>query len=174
VLEPPGPITEGHDVSSFSCGSSALDNWLRNYAFRSHLHGHAKTQVVVDSEAGTGRVVAFYSLAPASVVRAQLVRKLRTNAPDPVPMILLARLAVDSAFAGRGIGRHLLLDAFGRSVAAAQQIGGRGIMAHAKDEEAVGFYLRWKFQRMPGDPLLLVIPMEVVRTSLEAASQAAA
>ena len=174
MLAPPSPITEDHDLSSFACGSPALDNWLRIHAARSHLYGHAKTQVVVDPDAGARRVVAFYSLAPASVVRAQLVRKLRANAPDPVPMILLARLAVDSAYAGKGIGRHLLLDAFNRSGAAAQQIGGRGIMAHAKDEAAVGFYLRWKFERMPSDPLLLVIPIEVVRTSLEAAAQAAA
>ena len=169
MLRPPDPIAEDHDLSSFACGRPALDNWLRDHAVRSHLFGHAKTQVVVDSEAGSRRVVAFCSLAPASVVRAQLVRKLRTNAPDPVPMILLARLAVDSAYTGRGIGRHLLLDAFRRSVAAAQQIGGRGIMTHAKDEEAARFYLRWKFERMPGDPLLLVIPIEVVRASLEAA-----
>lgn len=171
MLTPPGPITEGHDLSAFSCGRPPLDDWLRTHALHSHLYGHAKTQVVVDTEAGPQRVVAFYSLAPASVVRAQLVRKLRTNAPDPVPMILLARLAVNSRYIGRGVGRHLLLDAFRRSAAAAAQIGGRGIMAHAKDEEAAQFYLRWKFERMPGDPLLMVIPIEVVRASLEAAEQ---
>lgn len=85
-------------------------------------------------------------------------------------MILLARLAVDAAYAGRHIGRHLLLDAFNRCVAAADQTGGRGIITHAKDEAAAGFYLRWKFQRMPGDPLLLVIPVKMVRASLAAAS----
>ena len=71
-------------------------------------------------------------------------------------------------YAGRGIGRHLLLDAFRRSADAAAQIGGRGIMAHAKDEEAARFYLRWKFDRMPGDAPFMVIPIEVVRTSLDA------
>lgn len=171
MLTPPSPISEDHDVSSFSCGRPALDTWLQTHALHNHRYGNAKTQVVLDMEAGPGRVVAFYSLAPASVVRAQLARKLRTNAPDPVPMILLARLAVDSAYAGRGIGKHLLLDAFRRAEAAAQQIGGRGIMAHAKDEDAVSFYLRWKFQRMPGDTLLVAIPIDVVRTSLEAAAR---
>ena len=171
MLIPPGPITEDHDLSGFSCGREPLDDWLRKYALRSHHAGHAKTQVVVETEAGPTTVVAYYSLAPASVVHAQLTRRLRTNAPDPVPMILLARLAVDSRYARRGIGRHLLLDAFRRSADAAEQIGGRGIMAHAKDEDAAQFYLRWKFVRMPSDPLLLIIPIEIVKASLEAAAQ---
>jgi GNAT superfamily N-acetyltransferase len=172
VLTPPHPITDEHNVAGFACGRPALDDWLRTRAKRSHHHGNAKTQVVVDTEAG--RVIAFYSLAPGSAVRDQLVRKLRDNAPDPVPMILLARLAVDTAYTGRGIGPHLLLDAFRRCVAAADQIGGRGVMTHAKDEEAARFYLRWKFQRMPSNPLLLVMPIEVVRASLVEASQEAA
>jgi GNAT superfamily N-acetyltransferase len=171
VLTPPQPITADHDLSRFACSRPELDAWLRDRAAISHAYGHAKTQVVVDDE--TGAVVAFYSLAPGSVVHARLVRKLRTNAPNPVPMILLARLAVDAAYAGRGIGRHLLLDAFRRSDLAAREIGGRGIMTHPKDEQAASFYLRWKFQRMPGDPLLLVIPMEVIRASLAAAAQVA-
>lgn len=174
MLTPPHPIAEDHDLSGFACGHPALDDWLQTRALASHRYGHAKTQVVVDTEAGSGRVVAFYALAPASVVHAQLNAKLRKNAPDPVPMILLARLAVDAAYAGRGIGRHLLLDAFRRSDMAAREIGGRGIVARAKDEQAAGFYRRWKFQPMPGDPLLLIIPMEVVRASLAATSSAAA
>jgi GNAT superfamily N-acetyltransferase len=172
VLTPPHPITEQHDLSQFACGRPALDAWLRDRAISNHRYGHPKTQVVVDTDAGSNRVVAFCSLAPSSVVRENLSRPLRHQAPDPVPMILIARLAVDAAYAGRHIGRHLLLDAFGRSVAAADQIGGRGIMTHPRDEQAAGFYLRWRFQRMPGDPLLLVIPMQVVRASLAAASQA--
>lgn len=173
MLTPPGPIAEDHDLSTFSCGRQQLDDWLRQHALRSHHAGHSKTQVVVDTEAGRlpTTVVAYYSLAPASVVHAKLNAKLRANAPDPVPMILLARLAVDSRYAGRGIGRHLLLDAFRRSAEAAEQIGGRGIMAHAKDEEAAQFYLRWKFVRMPSDPLLMIIPIEKVRASLAAAAQ---
>ena len=171
MLTPPSPICEAHDVASFSCDRPELDAWLKVHALHSHRHGNAKTQVVLDAEAGSRRVVAFYSLAPASVVRAQVERKLRTNAPDPVPMILLARLAVDRAYAGRGLGKHLLLDVFRRAEAAAWQIGGRGLIAHAKDENALRFYLRWKFQRMPGDPLLVAIAFEVVRASLEAARQ---
>ena len=147
-----------------------MDHWLRQHALRSHEAGHAKTQAVVETDFGPTTVAAFYSLAPASVMRGQLTGNLRRNAPDPVPMILLARLAVDTRHARGGIGRHLLLDAFRRSVGAAAQIGGRGIMTQAKDEEAAGFYLRWKFVRMPGDPLLMVIPIEVVRASLEAAA----
>lgn len=169
MLTRPGPITKEHDLSRFSCGRSELDHWLRQHALRSHEAGHSKTQVVVETDLGPTTVVAFYSLAPASVIRGQLTGNLRRNAPDPVPMILLARLAVDTRHARGGIGRHLLLDAFRRSVDAATQIGGRGIMTQAKDEEAAGFYLRWKFVRMPGDPLLMVIPMEVVRSSLEQA-----
>ncbi|MGH7100618.1 MAG: hypothetical protein ACREE4_23620, partial [Stellaceae bacterium] len=73
----------------------------------------------------------------------------------------------------QGIGRHLLLDAFKRAELAAREIGGRGIIANAKDEQAAAFYLRWKFRRMPSDPLLLVMPMELVRASLTAAAQEA-
>ena len=174
MLTPPHPIAEHHDVSRFACGKPALDAWLRNRAKRNQLSSNTKTLVVVDTEAGQHRVVAFYSLAPASVVHAQLVRPLRQNAPDPVPMILLARLAVDTAYARRGIGRHLLLDAFRRCTAGADLIGGRGIVTNAKDEAAAAFYMRWKFQRVPGNPLLLVIPMELVRGSLAEASSVAA
>ncbi|MGH7080394.1 MAG: GNAT family N-acetyltransferase, partial [Acetobacteraceae bacterium] len=163
-----------HELVHFACGRPALDAWLRTHALASHRYGHARTQVVADTDAGVRRVVAFYALAPASVVHARLSAKLRQNAPDPVPMILLARLAVDAAYAGRGIGRHLLLDAFKRAELAAREIGGRGIIANAKDEPAAAFYLRWKFRRMPSDPLLLVIPMELVRASLTAAAQEAA
>lgn len=169
-LTSPQPITGDHDLSSFSCGREELDNWLRNRAVQNDLRGHSKTQVVVDLECGGGRVAAFCSLAPASVVHAQLTRSLRNNAPDPVPMILLGRLAVDVAYAGKGIGSHLLLDAFRRASAAAAQIGGRGMITHPIDEQAASFYLRWKFQRMPGAALLLVIPMDVVRASLAAAA----
>lgn len=112
MLTPPHLITEEHDPSEFACGRPALDVRLRARAIANHRYGHTKTQVVVDTEARPNRVVAFYSLAPAAVVRAQLARSLRHGAPDPVPMILLARLAVDAAYAGRHIGRHLLLDAF--------------------------------------------------------------
>jgi len=169
VLTPPGPITEDHDLTGFSCGRPELDDWLRKHALRSHRVGHAKTQVVVDTDAGVTTVVAYYALAPSSVVHAQLSGKLRRNAPDPVPMILLARLAVDTRYAGRGIGSHLLLDAFKQSADAAALIGGRGIVTQAKDEAAARFYLRWKFVRMPGDPLLLIIPIEMVIASLAAA-----
>jgi GNAT superfamily N-acetyltransferase len=89
-------------------------------------------------------------------------------------MILLARMAVDSAYAGKGIGKSLLLHAMTRAELAAREIGGRGIMVDAVDEDAAGFYLRWKFKRMPGNPLLLIMQMDVVRASLAAAIQAAA
>jgi len=150
MLTPPHPIAEDHDLFHFACGRPALDAWLCERAMANHRYGHTKTQVVVDTDAGSNRVVGCYALAPASVVRAQLVRSLRHQAPDPVPMILLTRLAVDAAYAGWHIGRHLLLDAFRRFAAAAEQIGGRGSMTHAKDEAVATFYLRWKFQQMPG------------------------
>jgi GNAT superfamily N-acetyltransferase len=174
VLLPPQPITEEHDLAGFSCGKPALDKWLRERAVSNHLFGDAKTLVVVDADAGPNRVVAFYALAPGSVIHSQVVAKLRRNAANPIPMILLARMAVDSAYVGKGIGKSLLFHAMTRAELAAREIGGRGIMVDAIDEDAARFYLRWKFKPMPGNPLLLIKSMDIVRASLAAATQAAA
>jgi GNAT superfamily N-acetyltransferase len=89
-------------------------------------------------------------------------------------MILLARMAVDRAYARRGVGQNLLFHAMTRAELAAREIGGRGLMVHAIDEEAASFYQRWKFKPMPGNPLLLIIPMDVIRATLAAAAPAAA
>lgn len=174
MLTAPDLLAEEHNLADFACGRPELDAWLRDRAKDNQPSGNTRTRVVVDTEAKPERVVAFYSLAPACVAREQLVRKLKTNAPARVSMILLARLAVDRAYVRRGIGAHLLLDAFRQSVAGAHYVGGRGIMTYAKDDDAAAFYLKWKFQQMPGDERLLVIPMEVVRSSLAEALSAAA
>lgn len=174
MLLPPQPITDAHDVAGFSCGKPTLDKWLRERAVASHLYGDAKTLVVVDPDAGENRVVGYYALAPGSVIRSQVFAKIRQNAPDPIPMILLARMAVDTAYARKGLGKSLLFDAMTRAERAAGAIGGRGILVNAIDEDAARFYVRWKFKPMPGNPLLLILPMDVLRASLAAAAQAAA
>ena len=117
--------------------------------------GDSRTFVVVRS----GRVVAFYALTTASAARVGLPGPLRRNAPDPVPLMLLAQLAVDLEFRGQGLGRALLRDALTRIAAVSSQIGFRAVATHPIDDEAEAFYARYGFTAVPdASPRLMVLP----------------
>lgn len=143
-----------HDLSDFDCGVTSLTVWLQQSALNAHRMGTARTSVWTDPEA---RVRAYFSLAPHVVRRADTPPKAGRGSPDVLPAILLARLALDRRFQGKGMGGVLLVDAMATAVEAARRAGGRLIVVDAIDERASAFYRRHNFQPFPNDPFRLAI-----------------
>ena len=149
----PRPISEDDDVSVFGSGEPSLDSYLYTRALANHVAGASRCYVTLHA----GRVVGFYALASGAVSHADLSGRFRRNMPDPVPVILLSRLAVDRKHQGRGVGESLLRDAVVRSVRVADQIGVRALLVHALHQQARDFYLRYQFEPSPTDPLHLML-----------------
>ncbi len=162
-LRAPEPLGAAHDCGSFSCGRPILDTWLRGRALANQASGASRTFVVCDPE----RVVAYYALASSAVAAESATGRLRRNMPDPIPVVVLARLAVDRAYQGQGLGRVLLRDAGRRVVTAAESIGIRGLLVHALDEAALGFYQHLGFDPSPLNPMTLMISLADLRASLQ-------
>ncbi len=144
-----------HQISSFSCGKPPLDSWLRTRALSNQETGDSRTFVALRD----GLVLGFYALTTASAARLGLPGALRRNAPDPVPLMLLAQLAVDLNYRGLGFGRTLLRDALTRIAGVAPQIGFRAVATHPIDAEAEAFYAHYGFAAVPDStPRLMVLP----------------
>jgi len=140
-------------LDGFDSGKPELDQWLVRQAQRNQAGGGSRTYVTTRD----GRVVGYYSLATGSVVHAEASGKVRRNQPNPIPVILLGRLAVDRKDQGRGLGAHLLRDAITRTVAAANIVGVRAMLVHALHEQARQFYLNFDFEPSPTDPFHLFL-----------------
>ncbi|WP_427167055.1 GNAT family N-acetyltransferase [Citrobacter koseri] len=131
-------LTEQHVLEPFDCGNEVLDDWLRRRAMKNQ-HLNASRTFVICLE-GTMRVVGYYSIATGSVSHVDLGRSLRQNMPDPIPVVLLGRLAVDVCTQGHNYGKWLLNDAVVRVSSLADQVGIKAIMVHAINEQAKAFY----------------------------------
>ncbi len=140
----PEPLSSNHKLAEFTCGEAVLDDWLKQRGIKNQAQGAARTFVVCKQ--GTQNVAGFYSLATGSVNHAEATGSLRRNMPDPIPVIILARLAVDLSFRGKGLGADLLHDAVLRCYRVAENIGVRAIMVHALNEQAKEFYLNHGFK----------------------------
>jgi ribosomal protein S18 acetylase RimI-like enzyme len=175
-IEPPGaaglpyaapvPITAEHRLDRFESGKPPLDDWLRAHALDNE--DKASRSYVVTATAGedAGHVVAYYTLAYGSVVRTEVPKKIRQGLPNPVPVMVLGRLAVDRRHAGRGIGPALLREAMQRTVQASQIAGLRALIVHAIDDDAVGFYAKYGFQVFPAGTRTLFLPIETLRAAI--------
>lgn len=160
----PEPLDNRHDLSRFANGGHpSLDQWLRERA-RASEGLSARTYVICPSDE-SGRVMGYFSISAAVEQRAALpTAKLPRGLPDQVPLLLIGRLAVDASCQGRGVGSALLVDASRRCLAASEVIGVRGIVAHAIDEAAVGFYERHGFVRCPLGERVMLMPIETARS----------
>lgn len=139
----PEPLSGAHQLAEFVSGEIVLDDWLKQRGLKNQALGAARTFVVCKAE--TKHVVGFYSLATGSVNHVEATGSLRRNMPDPIPVIILARLAVDISLRGKGLGADLLHDAVLRCYRVAENIGVRAIMVHALTEEAKAFYIHHGF-----------------------------
>jgi GNAT superfamily N-acetyltransferase len=164
----PEPLTPDHVLDGFSSGRESLDVWLGRYAAQAATTGSARTYVVNDAE--QQRVVGYHALTAAGLERAAATARVIKGMPRyPIPVVLLARLAVDRSVTGRGLGSWLLRDAMLRTLAAADTIGVRALLVHAIDEDARRFYLKHGLQPSPTDPLHLMILLKDIAASLRAA-----
>lgn len=154
-------LTENDDVSSFNSGAEELDDWLKSRALKGQAVGNATVFVFTHSD----RVLGYYALASGGVELASAPRAVKQNAPNPIPVLLLARLAVDESAQGRGIGRMLLRDALLRSLKVSADVGFRAVLLHSRDEAARDFYLHHvpSFKPSPTEPLHLMLPLVKLR-----------
>ena len=163
-LRAPEPLAPRHDVSRFTNGiHSSLDHWLRERA--SSSEGLSARTYVTCPPDEPNRVVGYFSVSTALEQRSALPSaKLRRGMPAQVPLLLIGRLAVDADWRGRGVGSALLADALRRCLRASEIAGARGVVAHAIDEAAVGFYERHGFLRSPLGERVMLMPIETVRS----------
>lgn len=159
---PPRPIDEHDDTNSFDSGEPSLDQYLRKRALANHVQGASRCFVTCRD----GQVVGYYALASASIQHHETSGKIRRNMPDPVPVILLSRLAVDRKEQGSGLGKNLLRDAILRSIDASEIIGVRALLVHALNDTARTFYARFDFEPSPTDPLHLLLLIKDARSAL--------
>ncbi len=150
-------LSSHHDLSEFDCGEPALDDWLTRFALQNQSAEAAQTYVIHRG----GQVVGYYALAAGGVEREQAPgRVARGLARVAIPVVIVARLAVDRREQGRGLGKALLRDALLRTAGAADMIGIRAVLVHAKDEDARAFYERFDFEPSPVDPLQMFLLMK--------------
>jgi GNAT superfamily N-acetyltransferase len=161
-LSAPASLAVDHDLSPFDCGEPALDAWLKERA-RKNESRFSRTYVVCDGK----RVVAYVCISAGAVERSSAPGKVRRNAPEIIPVSVIGRLAVDRAYAGRGLGSDLLADALRRIATASQTLGLAAVLVHAKDEAAKRFYIRRaEFVEYPADSRILFLPIETLVASL--------
>jgi GNAT superfamily N-acetyltransferase len=158
----PEHLTSGHDVSVFDSGVPELDDWLRRRALQNEASGASRTYVV---SAG-GQVVGYYALATGAIAQRQATGRVRRNMPDPIPVMVIGRLAVDRAYQGRGLGSALLRDALLRTLNAATVVGIRAVLLHAVSEEAKRFYEKAGFSSSPVDPMTMMITLADIDRAL--------
>ncbi len=156
IDSPPVPLGPAHGCSAFDCGETVLDDWLKRRALVNQLSGASRTFVLASS---TGQVIAYYALAAGAVVHADATGAVRRNMPEPIPVMILGRLAVDRRQQGRNLGASLLKDAVLRCAAVAENAGVRAVLVHALNDSAKAFYQRYGFVESPTNPMTLMLKL---------------
>lgn len=151
----PEPLASHHDVGAFSSGVESLDQWLKRRALKNQSTGASRTFVACEKSC----VQAYYALASSAITVDAAPGRFRRNMPDPIPVVVLGRLAVDQSLQGGGFGRALVRDAGQRVIQAADTIGIRGMIVHALSAEAKAFYERVGFEPSPIDPMMLMVTL---------------
>jgi GNAT superfamily N-acetyltransferase len=167
VYRRPEPLGKQHRLDEFDCGEPALDEWLKRHARAAQASDSARVIVVTLEDGET--VVGYYALAAAQVAPEDATARALKGQPQarPVPAILLARLAVDRSHQNAGLGRSLLQDVLLRCVEAAEAIGARVLLVHAKHDAAKEWYMQFGFEESPTDPLHLLMLLKDVRAFLQ-------
>jgi GNAT superfamily N-acetyltransferase len=162
VISAPEHLNEGHDLAAFDSGTPELDSWLKRRALQNEALGASRTYVIQ----AEGRVVGFYALANGAVAHAEVSAKMRRNLPDPIPVMVIGRLAVDKAYQGNGLGSALLRDALLRTLNASEIAGIRGVLLHALSDAAKRFYQKAGFKECPVNPMTMMISLNEIEKSL--------
>lgn len=154
LLSAPQPLAASHIISEFDCGEASLDDWLKRRALINQVSGASRTFVVGDQD---NRVCGYYALAAGAVAHQLATGAVRRNMPDPIPVLILARLAVDRHAQGIKLGAGLLQDAVNRAGSVALNAGVRALVVHALNEKARAFYEYYGFSISPIHPLTLML-----------------
>ena len=154
TLSAPQPLAATHLLSDFDCGEAVLDEWLKRRAMNNQLTGASRTFVVVDDQ---NRVRGFYAMAAGAIAHQLATSSVRRNMPDPLPVLVLGRLAVDRRAQGIKLGAAMLQDAVTRALNVAQNTGVRALLVHALNERAKRFYQHYGFQESPHQPMTLML-----------------
>lgn len=162
AVSAPEHLTAQHDLSAFDSGVPDLDTWLKRRAFRNEASGASRTYVV----SAAGRVVGYYALATGAVAQTEVTGRVRRNMPEPIPVMMIGRLAVDREYQGKGLGSALLKDALLRTLNAASIAGIRAVLLHAISQGAKRFYANAGFSPSPVDPMTMMITLGDVERSL--------
>ena len=157
TLLPPEPLAADHRTSAFACGEPLLDDWLKRRALGNQSRGASRTFVVAESARA---VMGYYALAAGAVAHREAARSIRRDMPDPVPVMVLARLAVDVQAQGLHLGAALLQDALRRCVLVSRHAGVRALLVHALNDRARAFYAYYGFTASPVHPLTLMLRLE--------------
>jgi GNAT superfamily N-acetyltransferase len=153
-LRAPESLSLDHQCNSFACGESVLDEWLKRRALGNQTSGASRTFVVTTHER---EVMGYYALSAGAVAHQDAARSIRQNMPDPVPVMVLARLAVDVRAQGIKLGAALLQDALQRCVLVSQNTGVRAMLVHALHDRARQFYEYYGFKASPAHPMTLML-----------------
>jgi GNAT superfamily N-acetyltransferase len=156
MISAPALLNEQHDVQAFSCGVASLDEWLQKRALQNQRNGASRTYIVTNQN----RVIGYYCLASGGLALTESPKSIRRNMPDPIPIAILGRLAVDVSMKGHGLGAALLQDAVFRCAQAAGILGIRGILVHALSEDARQFYLHHGFVESPTQPMMMLLSLK--------------
>jgi len=159
---PPAPITADQELADFDSGESSLNEWLKKRAFKNHMSGASRCFVLC---AGAN-VIGYYSLSAGAISHETAPKPMRRNMPDPLPVLLLGRLAVDKLYHNQGIGQALLRDAMLRAVNVAGDAGVFALLVHALSDQAKQFYLSRGFVESPLQPMILIMTIETIRSIL--------
>ncbi|HEY2795752.1 MAG TPA: GNAT family N-acetyltransferase [Micromonosporaceae bacterium] len=164
------PLTAGHELSGFDCGSRAQTEWLAEHALQSHRAGLSRVYVTTELEEAAQRVVGYYALSAGSVAPANAPERLTKGAGrSHQPVVILTRLGVDASAQGVGLGRALVVDALRRIAVASEVIGVRALLIHCESDDARAFYRRLAaFDDSPTDPMHLFHLMKDLRRALSA------
>jgi GNAT superfamily N-acetyltransferase len=160
LLGSPEPLLTTHLLDGFDCGESVLDEWLKRRALANQVSGACRTFVVADD---SSRVVGYYAMAAGAVSHHMATGPMRRNMPDPVPVMVLGRLAVDHRAHGMKLGAALLQDAVNRAVAVSQNAGVRALLVHALHDRAKHFYEHYGFQASSLHPMTLMLRLNTVK-----------
>lgn len=160
TLHPPTPIRPDHNFDDFDSGVAILDDWLRKRALQNQASGASRTYVVCTDN---NVVVGYYCISAGAVAHETAPKPLRRNMPDPIPVVVMGRLAIDARYQRLGIGRGLLKDAVLRTLQAAELAGIKAILVHAISEDAKNFYLANGFSESPTQPLTLCLALDKAR-----------
>jgi GNAT superfamily N-acetyltransferase len=162
MLSAPEPLAAHHRIDDFDSGEPSLDDWLKRRAAMNQVSGASRTFVVCEGKTAVG----YYALASSAISVKAAPGRFRRNLPDPIPVVVLARLAVTRSHHGQGLGRALFQDAARRVIQAADAIGVRGMIVHALSEEAKAFYLRLGLEPSPLEPMTLMVTLADLKASI--------